>query len=204
MDPNAGTAPKPRRKPLSPARCLLWSCSGLGILVVLLFFGTIVYGMIQGGRMAIKNARDPHFDRFNASSPAGEPPVRPLVDLDTKFDIALTIWARVPNPDSSVAAEHAQDQSKAHITADWGTHKSEGVDLDPIQKRLEATAAAIQRPVIEVMNVPEEKVIFHQVLFEGISLREKVLEKAIQYELPLERLYVASHRSARCTRLKFT
>jgi hypothetical protein len=151
---------------------LLITCGLLGVIVVVAFFGTILYGL----KRLFDDARNPHKHLLHETRPDKYPSARtvgPLIDKETRFDVVLTLWARAANEDSLGADEYAEDAKGATGEA------------DPSELAL---AAMVGLPLVEVRRDPHEVPLFSEVVFEEVSMADKGLEKKVDIQLPLKRL----------------
>jgi hypothetical protein len=135
--------------------------------------------MIYGLKTMADQARNPHKDLIHATKPDKYPSRRavgPLIGKEDRFDVALSIWARVPNSDTPRPEEYAEEGAV------------DDADLaDPANL---ATAAMVGKPVVEIVREQQEKLLFEGVVFEDVTMRDKGLERKVDLQLPLKRLCV--------------
>jgi hypothetical protein len=132
--------------------------------------------MIYGLKTMTDQARNPHKDLIHATKPDKYPSRRavgPLIGKDDRFDVALSVWARVPNAETARPEEYAEEGA---------VDNADPADL--------ATAAMVGKPVVEVVRDQQEKLLYEGVVFEDVTMRDKGLERKLHLQLPLKRLYV--------------
>jgi hypothetical protein len=171
MDIDKSPPPRARRKAPSAGRCLVYTCGLLGALVILGFVGMMIYGL----KTMTDQARNPHKDLIHATKPDKYPSRRavdPLIGKEDRFDVALSVWARVPNADTTRPQDYAEEGA---------------VDAAPADL---ATAAMVRKPVVEVVRDQQETLLYEGVVFEDVTMRDKGLERKLHLQLPLKRLYV--------------
>lgn len=150
------------------------ACKCFAILCVLVVVGLgciIGWITVKTAYLAVQYARSPHRDMYVSDSGAGA--VVPLIDADTKFDVAVVVYVRKPNAETSRPELYAEDWDSKEDTHDKAAsyvHMTTGV------------------PLAEVAHVPEMGVIFSDVVIRDYSLKEKNRNVTVKLELPLRRL----------------
>lgn len=170
-------SPKRVRGPgISPAKCCTYLCAAMGLTLVLAFIGAMIYGFIN----MLLEKTNVHKAAFSANltDVSAANISRPLIDLDTRFDVALTIWARVPNNKTAHPQWYAEDWDglEAPRNRPWPVFE-EGESFKPPKV-----------PVSERYLEHEEKVLYSDIVISDYTLRHKSEDIQVKFELPLERL----------------
>ncbi|WRT66037.1 uncharacterized protein IL334_002989 [Kwoniella shivajii] len=175
MDIDKSSVPRPPRPKRTIERCLAVSCvlvvCGIGLVVTFAVFSFV--------KSTVQTVRDPHksllYNGTVTPDLTSAQVVRPLIDEETKFDILLTIYSRIPNDETGYKDEY-EDESQAWNSTDYS-------------RDIMAIAAKTGIPPVEVKHLPTEKVIFEDVILKGLSLSDRDVEKTVKIELPLKRFY---------------
>lgn len=166
MDDHVVT-PRPVRSKKRGFSC--WKCFTIVCVLIVCAFGAIAsrigYGLVQV-------MREPH--RHMLASEHGPDTVIPLIDTNTKFDIALVVHARKPNAQTTHPERYAED---------W-----EPVQVDAAAKLVHHVSKQI--PLVEAMYLPEEEVVFSEIVMRDFSLMENHRDVTVTFDLPLARLLV--------------
>lgn len=94
-----------------------------------------------------------------------------LIGQDTNMDIALVIYARKPNAHTSHPERYDEDR------------KPEQVDEVAL-----AASNATGYPLVETTYLPEEDVVFSDIVMRDFSHNDRICEVTVAFELPLDRL----------------
>jgi hypothetical protein len=137
-------------------------------------------------RQWISNLRSPHKEHyFNATQdPLPNLIVRPLIDENQTFDIAVSVWLR--------ATEEEEAAYRRNRTADVVIgDKGEGI-LTKIDVPIGVGDAndKIEDPQDEREDILETP-LFSDIVFRGLRLKDKGISQKVQFRLPTARLYVA-------------
>ncbi|OCF42859.1 hypothetical protein I317_03336 [Kwoniella heveanensis CBS 569] len=182
IDKDAARPPPVRRKTRrSIWRCLGVSC-GLIVLGIIIFVGYIGYTVAKS---PIDTARNPHKHLlYNGTSPPGSDDkalgltasqvVRPFIEPQTKFDVLLTVYVRLPNDETDHKEEYATEK-------DWKPDGYTGSEL--------ANAANSGRSPVEVRWKPTEQVVFQQIVMRDMSMSHRDVDVTVNFDLPLKRFY---------------
>ncbi|KAL1406147.1 hypothetical protein Q8F55_007831 [Vanrija albida] len=190
VEPKHPSLKRARGPGISPAKCCTYICSAVGVAVVLLIIGSVITVVVN----TFLTLTHIHKDAFtaNITDVAAADIARPLIDIDTRFDIALTIWARVPNNKSSHPEWYAEgwDAPGVDRNRTWPVYEG---DLS-VEQPLEMSLA-------EVILEHEEVVLFSDVVIRDYSLLRKRENLEVKFELPLERFYDKDlyHQDVRAT-----
>lgn len=185
--PDIDRARAPPRQRRTRTRPSILKCLGVGCLVVAgivtisfgWFFSTALWELIQNARFPHKDLYHPVSKSSDHNSTAnvlttGNPPVGPLLDRDTKFDVALTIFARIPDDevDPSAAAEE------------------ESASRERYGSTLASVKSVTHMPEMELLRRPKEQVLYSEVIMRDMELRKGRGMGAVdvEFELPLRRL----------------
>ncbi|WOO83656.1 uncharacterized protein LOC62_05G007176 [Vanrija pseudolonga] len=171
-------SPKRVRGPgISPARCCTYICAAMGASLVLMFVGTMIVGLVN---MLLQHTNI-HKEAFtaNLTDVSAVNISRPLIDLDTRFDVALTIWARVPNNKTAHPEWYAND---------WDGYEADRSKSWPFFQG-DVSAKPPKVPLSERYLEHEEKVLYSDIVISDYTLRHKSEDVQFKFELPLERFY---------------
>jgi len=161
---------QPKRKRASMAGCCFVLLAICGLFLV----GGIGLGIGVAVYSGLRAIVSPHND-IHHLEPNMTTAVLPLIDGDTRFDVALTIWARRPN------VETAHPDRFVNYT--WMPEDAgEAARLEAIQK------ATKMLPAVEHYQLPEEEVLYSGVVIRDFSLASKEHDVELGFDLPLKRL----------------
>ncbi|WVR05554.1 hypothetical protein IAU60_002573 [Kwoniella sp. DSM 27419] len=180
--------PPPARRRSRPSvwRCLAATC-GLFVLGIIVFVGYIAW---HTAREMVNNARNPHkvllYNGTLSPDLTAAQVVRPFIDQDTRFDVYLSVHARLPNEETAHADELAKEQ-------DWDPEDYTGAEL--------AIGASTGHSPVEVRHPPQEQLIYEGIIMKDMSLGHRDVERVVHFDLPLKRfrdhfLYAADVRGA--------
>lgn len=120
----------------------------------------------------VRYFRSPLGRDLYAAPGANRSTVQPLIDTDTRFDVAVTVWARRANADTAHPEMYADD---------W----EDEIEITEAQRFL---YSRIGMPLVELSHLPEEDIVFSQIVIEDSSLNDKDRDVDVNFELPLARL----------------
>lgn len=135
-----------------------WLRIAAAVLAVALVIAAAIAGFHFGPR-AYDYLRP--YARLYAPKPVSDTAVVPLFDLDTKFDVAVTVWQR----DNVTLPSHG------------GTSHGRTFYLDSWQYQVWREGGGVEK-----MNA-NETVLFSQVVFRDFSLRSDTLKTTIGFEI---------------------
>lgn len=142
----------------------------MAIILCVVVGGLIAFLLVVAARGMVWSFASPHGDLYAAPG-TNKSSVQPLIDKDTYFDVAVTVWARRANADTAHPEMYADD---------W----AERVDLTEAQSSL---GSRVSMPLVEFSHRPED-IIFSQVVFKDCSLNDTDRDLDVSFELPLARL----------------
>src|ERR1700691_5986420 len=182
LDPGTST----RRGSRSWCKCCLWTgFIFIAFLSVWMFFiiGSAFYRLIS-------NIRSPHKEYYHNATqiPTQGLVVRPLIDENQTFDIAVSVWVRVP-----------EAEKEAYET----TKPANGVDVD-VEDSLFESGSMLHwsnldgKTYIVSSNVDPHKEdrdiietpLFSEIVFRGLRLKDKDISETVWFRLPIARLCV--------------
>lgn len=170
-------SPRPKR---SLKRCLGYTCL-IFILILCVAIGYFIYLFCTN---FLGNINDPHAALvYNGTNPIGAAVIRPLIELDTKFDLALTVSMRKPGNEERAKDWLEQDKKARMAQPGWTEEdekKREGLK--------EATAAWLKVDVEQVTYWGEEEVLWQGIAREGLDMKSGAVDLDIEFDLPLDRL----------------
>lgn len=134
--------------------CLIWSSLIFGTFIV---FSVIVPLLDK----AILQLRDPHFKLLANVSTSDDRVIRPLVDQDQTFDIAVTVWLR--------AEEEEEKVWKESLTLENSNSDSDASVVER-QRRLKE----------ETIEVP----LYSDIAFRGLRLSDRHITADVKFRLP--------------------
>lgn len=140
--------------------CLIWSSLIFGTFIV---FSVIVPLLDK----AILQLRDPHFKLLANVSTSDDRVIRPLVDQDQTFDIAVTVWLR--------AEEEEEKVWKESLTLENSNSDSDASVVER-QRRLKE----------ETIEVP----LYSDIAFRGLRLSDRHITADVKFRLPTRKLCV--------------
>lgn len=157
-------------------RTVTWKC--LVITIAVLFtplVGVALWHLVPMGFDVIQSIRTTSTHKsLLAEKPDPSSDIYPLIDANTEFDVAVSVWARKANNDTT----HPE-----RLRREWD---GEGEDGDLSISRLVKDQMGCS--LGEAYYVPEETLIFSDVLFENFTLASKHRDVDIDFKLPLKRL----------------
>jgi hypothetical protein len=170
-------SPRPKR---SLKRCLGYTC----LIFVLILCVPIVYFIYLFFTTLLGKINDPHGELvYNGTHPVGATVVRPLIDLDTEFDLALTVFARKPRDERRVKEWLERDKQARMESPGWTE-----ADEEKRASKKAATAAWLKLDVEQVSYWGEEEVLWQGVAREGLDMKAGAVDLDIEFDLPLEQL----------------
>lgn len=162
--------PRKRREP-SACRCLGITCLVFAAALAIWLVSLPIFFL----RSQYNTAANPHKEVLHNGTAETAPSnsiIRPLIDGEIRFDVVLSIYARVANPDISGPDRWAELNE---------TDEGSGHEL--------ALGVATGLPLVELRNdPPEEEVLFSENVLQGVSLRDEGLKAVVNLNLPLKRL----------------
>lgn len=168
-------SPPPPRRKASIKRCAVISCC----IVTLLVLATIVWAIGSVTRVFYKQLSDPHRELFynGTANPStlGATVIRPLIDHDTLYDVAVSVYVR--RPDSlTTATENGQIDLPLDSTAQKQAREEEH------------TASILKIPVSEVRAWAPEDLLWSGYIARAQTLSSRPINTVISFDLPLDRL----------------
>lgn len=168
------TQPSPPRRKRSVPKCVAVTC----IIFSVVLFAAFLFLVGSGIYIIIDNAKNPHKELYInpkevASTPSNKV-VLPLFDRNMTFDVAYTVFTRLP---------HDQADAEARIE-EYKASQGEGYDI----KEDELTAQMAHTTLEDVVLLPREEVLWSGIALEGVSLDVKSRDFKLAFDLPLERL----------------
>ncbi|OCF75317.1 hypothetical protein I204_04170 [Kwoniella mangroviensis CBS 8886] len=181
MDIDKSAAPPRPRPRRTVKRCLCISCillaCGIGVFLAVTVF--------SAAKTTISWFKDPHKALVHngtiTPNLSSSQVVRPLIDLETKFDILFTVYGRIPNDEVEDEKQRKEYQDQIDKDTETDTETYTGNEL--------ALSARVGRSPVEIRYLPQERTIYQNVVFRGLTLEDKDVEKTINFDLPLKRFY---------------
>lgn len=151
--------PRPRR-PQSNARYCCWILAILGFTVVVVLL-KIVWdvGYVTGNKIL-----HPHQALYHDEANTGTV-IRPLIDHDSRFDIAVTVWIRAPET----------EQVRHRASSNTSVNGLEQQNGRPVQN---GTQMALRTP------------LFSDILFRNLSIKDRHVRTNLSLRIPIEKLWV--------------
>lgn len=189
-DPLLPRAPRsPRRTKKSRPSAVRCGCVLCGLIIgafVLLFLGTLVYGL----HIFVDGIRHPHKSLYHGSPKAkisaipgvdthlgseAEIPVRPFIGHDTPFDVYVTVWTRLPETQAAPLRDiEAEEAERVRL----------GDTLNELKRQTEPED-------VELLSAPRERAVWQDRVYEGLTMAKAWnLHKDIELDLPPQRLSV--------------
>ncbi|RSH86118.1 uncharacterized protein EHS24_004343 [Apiotrichum porosum] len=154
-------------KPFSCFRC----CAILAIILCVVVGSLTIFLLLRTTTTLVRHFRSPLGRELYAAPGANRSTVQPLIDTDTRFDVAVTVWARRANADTAHPEMYADDwEDEAEVTE--------------AQRFL---YSRIGMPLVELSHLPEEDIVFSKIVIEDSSLNDKDRDVDVNFELPLAR-----------------
>jgi len=181
LDPGA-----PRRKANPGCRYLLWIGFLLSALVII---GWILYSIGSSLFIFVSNRRFPHRALYQNTRLLGSHPdsvVRPLIDAQQTFDIAVSVWVR--------ANEEEEDEHRRSIRKEGQQEKKEKEEKVLVPARVNTGNGKVWVTLSEKNWMGDEDILetplYSDIVFRGLRLSDKSISTAIKFRLPTARLYV--------------
>ena len=177
---NPGTSTRRGRR--SCCRCLIWT------VFIVAAFCTAWISLFVGWsfRQWISNIRSPHKEHyFNATQdPLPNLIVRPLIDENQTFDIAVSVWLKATEEEEAV---YRRNRAADVVIGDKGEGILTKIDVPP---GIGDANDKIEDPQDEREDILETP-LFSDIVFRGLRLKDKGISQKVQFRLPTARLYVA-------------
>ncbi|KAJ9123240.1 hypothetical protein QFC22_001436 [Naganishia vaughanmartiniae] len=156
--------PKPRRKKVSPCRCLAYTSLVFGIAIGC----AIAFIIIKAVWGFIDIARHPHkAHHYNGTledfGPVDTDIVRPILGADARFDVAVALWYSLP--------EDEQDN----------------IDNTTATEGEKSMMEYLSLPLRDIRPIPKQSPLFSDVIIRNASFGDKHIHRQVTYQLPLER-----------------
>ncbi|WWD20733.1 hypothetical protein CI109_105209 [Kwoniella shandongensis] len=166
---------RPRSIRRSPWKCLGIACGFLTLGII----AFLTFTLASAFQTFARTVRDPHRDLFYNGTSAKKQGsvVGPLIDLETKFDVTITIWRRVPNNETDYAEEYLR------------AGQDDDDDISEYSPNELAVAGMTQLYPVEVRRMPKQELLWSGVVFEDVTMKDKHLDATIDFRLPLSRFY---------------
>ena len=181
-----------RPRPVKPARVRpkrsIWRCAAYCCLVMnVAIVSSIAYVSYPHIRNSITFELDPHRHSTTHGNPQdanNSSVVKPLIELDTKFDLVATVFMR--NPDDITRPQQERD-----IERRTEKLRGEGWDefeISQFEAKEEATAKHLNVDVRDVRSFPSEKMLWSGYIARDMTMNDGRIDTSVTFDLPLERL----------------
>ncbi|KAJ9107516.1 hypothetical protein QFC21_000972 [Naganishia friedmannii] len=156
--------PKPRRKKVSPCRCLAYTSLVFGVAIGC----AIAFIIVKAVWEVFDVARHPHKAHHHKGTLEGfvqvdTDIVRPILEPDVRFDVAVALWYSLPEDE-----QDAMDNSTA----------TEG------EKTL---MQYFNLPLRDIRPIPKQIPLFSDIIIRNASFQDEHIHRQVTYQLPLER-----------------
>jgi hypothetical protein len=109
--------------------------------------------------------------------------VSPLIDKDTKFDLALTIFVRLPDQHGSSGELSIGEEDDEGLQEEKAARERFGTFLQSVKR-------VTNMPEIELLRSPREQVIYEGLVMQDLDISKGrgMGEVDLELEIPLQRL----------------
>jgi len=192
LEPGRGAAP---RKARSHYTCLFWIGFLLGALVV----GWILYLITLFFLTVAPTLRFPHRALYENTTLLNSQPgsvVRPLIDAQQTFDIAVSVWVRTTEEEEE--DNYRRSNHKEVNSGREGQQEKDGKEEDTLvsapmdTKDSKAWWVTVSTEELMRDDVILETPVYSDIAFRGLRLSEKGISTVINFRLPTARLYVTT------------
>lgn len=157
--------PKPRRKKVSPLRCLAYTSLVFGFAIGC----AIAFFIVKAVWDVIDFAQHPHKAHHHNGTLAGfaledTDIVRPILEQDARFDVAVTLWYSLPEEEQDTVDNAAATEGEKTLMEYW------------------------KLPLRDIRPIPKQVPLFSDIIIRNASFQDKHIHRQIKYQLPLERL----------------
>jgi hypothetical protein len=157
--------PKPRRKKVSPCRCLAYTSLVFGVVigcVIALTIAKAIWGAID----IVRHPHRAHHHNGTLESfvQGDENIVRPILEDDARFDVAVALWYSLPEAEQETLDDSTATEGEKALMQHW--------DL----------------PLRDIRPIPKQVPLFSDIIIRNASFQDKHIHRQITYQLPLERL----------------
>ncbi|WWC88183.1 uncharacterized protein L201_003088 [Kwoniella dendrophila CBS 6074] len=202
MDIDKSSLPPSPRPKRTVKRCLTIFC----ILIACAISLVVIFTLGTAAQTTLQFVKDPHKNLIynngtkikqndlSLDKLTSQQVIRPLIETNTKFDLLLTIYSRIPNEDvlNEKQKEEYQIESENHKynknDKKQDKLKKTYEEIEYTQNELSISAKSGKSPV-EVRYLPQEQVIFQDLVLKDLDLTHRDVETTIKFDLPLKRFY---------------
>jgi hypothetical protein len=184
---------RPHRKSKSGCRCLLW----VGLFIVTLAVGWVFYIIASSFFKFVSAIRFPHKIHYQPQNETllnitSGSVVRPLVNSEQTFDIAVTVWVRATEEEEE---EHRRLTLKdVNLTTEGPKGTEESTLVAPQVRTGSGEAMWMTSSTEELLKDEDllETPLYSDIAFRGLRLSDKDISTSINFRLPTARLCAIS------------